>query len=98
RTHEDRIQRLRAAGVTDHELARLRSPIGLDLGARTPEETALSIVAEIVADRQGGSGLPLTSTGTSIHHDTVSVSGCRVREQPMPTAAPRLLEDSASAR
>ncbi|MFP1625181.1 XdhC family protein [Streptomyces sp. 5K101] len=98
RTHDDRIQRLRAAGVTDHELARLHSPIGLDLGAGTPEETALSIVAEIVADRQGGSGLPLASTRTPIHHDTASLSGCAVQEQPMPTAAPRLLDDSASVR
>ncbi|NED92622.1 XdhC/CoxF family protein, partial [Streptomyces sp. SID11233] len=46
RTHEDRLRRLRAEGLTEPELARLRSPIGLDLGARTPEETALSIVAE----------------------------------------------------
>ncbi|WP_198547448.1 XdhC family protein, partial [Streptomyces jeddahensis] len=82
RTHEDRIQRLRAAGVTDHQLARLRSPIGLDLGAGTPEETALSILAEIVADRQGGSGLPLASTPTPIHHDTASLSGRAAREQP----------------
>ncbi|MEU5210072.1 XdhC/CoxI family protein [Streptomyces sp. NPDC020742] len=70
RTHEDRNRRLREAGVTERELARLRSPIGLDLGARTPEETALSIAAEIVALRQGGTGLPLTGTGTPIHHDT----------------------------
>lgn len=98
RTHEDRIQRLRAAGATDQELARLRSPIGLDLGAGTPEETALSIVAKIVDDRQGGSGLPLASTRTPIHHDTAPLSGCAVREQPMPTAAPRLLDDSASVR
>ncbi|WP_079084818.1 XdhC family protein [Streptomyces dysideae] len=84
-THEDRTRRLRAAGVTDHELARLRSPIGLDLGARTPEETALSIVAELVADRQGGSGLPLAGTRSPIHHDTAPVSGCAARRQPMPT-------------
>ncbi|MET7617893.1 XdhC/CoxI family protein [Streptomyces sp. NPDC005408] len=69
RTHEDRNRRLREAGVTDGELARLRSPIGLDLGARTPEETALSIAAEIVAARRGGTGVPLTGSGTSIHHD-----------------------------
>ncbi|MYR45345.1 XdhC/CoxI family protein, partial [Streptomyces sp. SID5910] len=56
RTHLDREARLREAGVTDRELSRLRSPIGLDLGARTPEETALSIAAEIVAARRGGSG------------------------------------------
>ncbi|MGW6530259.1 XdhC family protein [Streptomyces venezuelae] len=70
RTHEDRNRRLRDEGVTEAELARLRSPIGLDLGARTPEETALSIAAEIVAVRQGGTGRPLTGALTPIHHDT----------------------------
>lgn len=70
RTHEDRNRRLREVGVTDRELARLRSPIGLDLGARTPEETALSIASEIVAARRGGTGVPLTGSGTPIHHDT----------------------------
>ncbi|EST38118.1 hypothetical protein N566_09230, partial [Streptomycetaceae bacterium MP113-05] len=69
RTHEDRLALLRAAGVTDPELARLRSPIGLDLGARTPEETAVSIAAEIVATRRGGSGAPLAGAHTPIHHD-----------------------------
>ncbi|RCV49501.1 XdhC family protein [Marinitenerispora sediminis] len=69
RTHEDRCRRLREAGVTGQELARLRSPIGLDLGARTPQETAVSIAAEIVALRRGGSGLPLTGAGMPIHHD-----------------------------
>ncbi|MFJ8357613.1 XdhC family protein [Streptomyces sp. NPDC093984] len=83
RTHEDRTRRLREAGVTDQELARLRSPIGLDLGARTPEETALSIVAEFVADRHGGSGLPLTSTPTPIHRDTAAASGGAVRQRPV---------------
>ncbi|MER7534058.1 XdhC/CoxI family protein [Streptomyces sp. NPDC097704] len=69
RTHEDRNERLRGVGVTELELARLRSPIGLDLGARTPEETALSIGAEIVANRRGGSGVSLTGAHTSIHHE-----------------------------
>ncbi|WP_310720002.1 XdhC family protein [Streptomyces lydicus] len=69
RTHEDRTARLREAGVGEAQLARLRSPIGLDLGARTPEETALSIAAEIVAVRQGGTGLPLTGSRTPIHQD-----------------------------
>ncbi|MFG3497111.1 XdhC family protein [Streptomyces sp. NPDC047928] len=69
RTHEDRNRRLRGVGVTELELARLRSPIGLDLGARTPEETALSIGAEIVAARRGGSGVSLTGAHTPIHHD-----------------------------
>ncbi|RLV09972.1 XshC-Cox1-family protein [Streptomyces griseocarneus] len=69
RTHEDRLRRLREAGVGERELDRLRSPIGLDLGARTPEETALSIAAEIVAARRGGTGVPLTGAHTPIHHD-----------------------------
>jgi xanthine dehydrogenase accessory factor len=72
RTHLDRNERLREVGVTELELARLRSPIGLDLGARTPEETALSIAAEIVAARRGGSGVPLTGAHTPIHHDGAS--------------------------
>ncbi|MFJ7112251.1 XdhC family protein [Streptomyces albogriseolus] len=69
RTHLDRDARLREAGLTERELARLRSPIGLDLGARTPEETALSIAAEIVAERRGGTGIALTGADTPIHHD-----------------------------
>ncbi|MFJ4952545.1 XdhC family protein [Streptomyces sp. NPDC088760] len=69
RTHEDRNRRLRSEGVTERELSRLRSPIGLDLGARTPEETALSIAAEIVAARRGGTGAPLTGGKTPIHHE-----------------------------
>ena len=56
RTHDDRLERLREAGLTDAELERLSSPIGLDLGARTPEETAVSIAAEIVALQWGGRG------------------------------------------
>ncbi|QNF94582.1 MULTISPECIES: XdhC family protein [Janibacter] len=67
RTHDDREARLREVGVTDEELARLRSPIGLDLGARTPEETAISIAAEFVAERWGGSGRPLAGRAGRIH-------------------------------
>ncbi len=67
RTHEDRLVRLKEAGLTDDELARLHSPIGLDLGARTPEETAVSIAAEIVQARWGGSGRHLASTDGPIH-------------------------------
>ncbi|OBG31829.1 XshC-Cox1 family protein, partial [Mycobacterium alsense] len=70
RTHDDRMNRLRAAGLTDAELDRLRSPIGLDLGARTPEETAVSIAADIIAKRWGGGGRPLAETAGRIHHDT----------------------------
>ncbi|MBV9026590.1 MAG: XdhC family protein [Streptomycetaceae bacterium] len=75
RTHLQRLHQLRDAGVTLLELARLHSPIGLDLGARTPEETALSITAEIVAHRCGGTGRPLTRSGGSIHHDTTPSAG-----------------------
>ncbi|KUH36196.1 MULTISPECIES: XdhC family protein [Streptomyces] len=78
RTHEDRNRRLREVGVTELELARLRSPIGLDLGARTPEETALSIAAEIVAARRGGSGASLTGAHTPIHHDGPSNPAGRI--------------------
>jgi xanthine dehydrogenase accessory factor len=71
RTHEDRLERLRAVGMTEAELARLRSPIGLDLGARTPEETAVSIAAELIQLRWGGTGRALTETDGRIHHETV---------------------------
>jgi xanthine dehydrogenase accessory factor len=68
RTHEDRMARLKEAGLTDDELARLASPVGLDLGARTPEETAISIAAEIIALRWGGGGERLGETEGRIHH------------------------------
>ena len=67
RTHDDRLARLREAGVTEDEIARLSSPIGLDLGARTPEETAISIAAEIIAGRWGGSGERLAGLEGRIH-------------------------------
>jgi xanthine dehydrogenase accessory factor len=69
RTHHDRLERLRAEGLTDAELARLSSPLGLDIGARTPEETAVSIAAEIIAARWGGSGRPLRETDGPIHRE-----------------------------
>ncbi|MFE6619054.1 XdhC family protein [Streptomyces sp. NPDC057740] len=78
RTHLDRNDRLREVGVSELELARLRSPIGLDLGARTPEETALSIAAEIVASRRGGSGVSLTGAHTPIHHDAAGRPAGRI--------------------
>jgi len=68
RTHDDREQQLRDRGMTDSQLARLHSPIGLDLGARTPEETAVSIAAEIIAGRWGGGGQQLTALAGAIHH------------------------------
>jgi xanthine dehydrogenase accessory factor len=68
RTAEDRHARLRDAGLTETEMARLSSPIGLDLGARTPEETAVSIAAEIIALRWGGDGGRLNAARGPIHH------------------------------
>lgn len=72
RTHDDRLKRLREAGMTEEELARLASPIGLDLGARTPEETAVSIAAEIIAARWGGGGARLAQTDGRIHHEVTA--------------------------
>ncbi|MGH3449488.1 MAG: XdhC family protein [Haloechinothrix sp.] len=68
RTHTDRLDRLRDEGVTEDQIARLSSPIGLDLGARTPEETAVSIAAELIASRTAGSGRPLSELSGPIHH------------------------------
>jgi xanthine dehydrogenase accessory factor len=67
-THQDRLERLRAAGLTSSDLSRLSSPVGLDLGASTPEETAVSIAAEIIAARSGGSGARLRDLDQPIHH------------------------------
>ena len=67
RTTADREERLREAGATDADIARIHAPIGLDLGARTPEETAVSIVAEIIQVRWGTSGVPLTCGTDPIH-------------------------------
>ena len=69
RTHADRVARLREAGVSEAELARLSSPIGLDLGARTPQETAVSMAAEIIALRWGGSGRRLSEVDGPVHHE-----------------------------
>ena len=68
RTHDDRLARLRELGLTDAELARLSSPIGLDLGARTPEETAISVAAEMIQLRWGGRGTRLSALAGPIHH------------------------------
>lgn len=67
RTHEDRVARLREAGVDQAGLARLRSPVGLDLGGRSPQETAVSIAAELVMTAHATSGRPLRETDGPIH-------------------------------
>jgi xanthine dehydrogenase accessory factor len=71
-THHDRLARLVQAGLTESELSRLSSPIGLDLGARTPEETAISIAAEIIAKRWEGGGRPLSETDGAIHRQPIA--------------------------
>jgi xanthine dehydrogenase accessory factor len=68
RTHDDRLARLHEVGLDDPAIARLASPIGLDIGARTPEETAISVAAEIVQARWGGSGRRLGVTAGPIHN------------------------------
>lgn len=72
RTHEDRLQRLREVGMSEQELARMSSPIGLDLGGRTPEEMAVSIAAEIIARMWGGTGQPLTTARAPIHREPLA--------------------------
>ncbi|MEZ3160524.1 XdhC/CoxI family protein [Microbacterium sp. BWT-B31] len=67
RTHADRTRRLLEAGLTQDEIDRVHSPIGLDLGARTPEETAVSIAAQIISGRWGGTGAQLSATAGPIH-------------------------------
>ena len=69
RTHDDRLERLREAGVPEEQIAKLSSPIGLDLGARTPEETAVSIAAEFIALQWGGDGKRLSEADGRIHRD-----------------------------
>ncbi|MDG4782159.1 XdhC family protein [Micromonospora sp. WMMD961] len=75
RTHEERVARLSAAGVTGAELGRLTAPTGLDLGARTPQETAVSIAAELVALRSGGTCRPLHTLRGPIHHSVAVPQG-----------------------
>jgi len=75
RTHDERVARLRERGLDDSRLARLSSPIGLDLGARTPEEIAIAIMAEVISLREGGTGLPLRDRDGDVHQRPgVSVS------------------------
>jgi xanthine dehydrogenase accessory factor len=67
RTHDNRTARLKEEGVTDEQLARISSPVGLDVGARTPEETAVAIAGEIIALRTGHSGSRLSERSGPIH-------------------------------
>ncbi|MGH3493571.1 MAG: XdhC family protein [Sciscionella sp.] len=73
KTHLQRLERLRQSGLTEWELDRLASPIGLDLGARTPEETAVSIAAEMIGLRWGGRGDRLSAMDGPIHRSELGV-------------------------
>jgi xanthine dehydrogenase accessory factor len=76
RTHANRIDELKALGVSDADLARISAPIGLDIGARTPEETAISIAAEIIALREQRGGGRLSEGSLPVHNarDPVNAS------------------------
>ncbi|MGO4246809.1 XdhC family protein [Paenarthrobacter sp. RAF54_2] len=79
RTAADRRERLMGLGHTDQSLAPLRSPIGLDLSASTPAETAVSIMAEIIAAKNQTSGLPLAHTSEPIHKGVLERAGYQLR-------------------
>lgn len=73
-THDRRVASLRERSVSPADIARLRSPIGLDIGSSTPEETAISILAEIIQARTSSSGAPLASTIGAIHRASDNAS------------------------
>ena len=74
RTHANRLAELRASGMSERDIMRISAPIGLDIGARTPEETAISIAAEIVAQREGRRGGRLTENTLPVHASRPAVS------------------------
>jgi xanthine dehydrogenase accessory factor len=67
KTHAKRMERLAEVGLHPDDLVRVMSPIGLDIGARTPEETAISICGEIIARRTGRAAQSLSTTTGAIH-------------------------------
>lgn len=75
RTQKRRVERLRDAGLDERSIASIHAPCGLDLGARTPSETAVSILAEVVAARTGRSAESLRDTSGSIHPESEALSG-----------------------
>jgi xanthine dehydrogenase accessory factor len=74
RTQDERFERLRAAGVDPQDLERIHAPCGLDIGARTPSETAVSILAEVIGTRSGREGDSLRRGGDPIHAHEVEVT------------------------
>jgi xanthine dehydrogenase accessory factor len=81
RTTEDRNERLRDAGVTDEQLARIYAPCGLDIGSSTVEETAVAILAEIVSSRAGRTGRPLRDGSGPIRRDRDRAAAGQIVEQ-----------------
>ncbi|MCR1983094.1 XdhC family protein, partial [Cellulosimicrobium cellulans] len=89
RSHAQRVAALRAEGVGEAALARLRSPIGLDLGAVTPEEVAVSVTAELVATRHGRSAVvPLSSSSGPLHAEPAARPDGAPTHRPHPEEAP----------
>jgi len=82
KTQADRRARLLDAGVSEEQLAQLRGPVGLDLGGRAPAETALAILAEVVAERYGGSGAPMRDRSKADREPTIRIA----HEPPVITA------------
>lgn len=77
RTQERRVERLRDAGLDERSIARIHAPCGLDVGARTPSETAISILAEVIAVRTGRTGESLRETSGPIHPHAAADAGAR---------------------
>jgi xanthine dehydrogenase accessory factor len=77
KTNEDRRRRLAEAGLSPDQIARLRAPIGLDIGAATPEEMAISILGEIIALRRGRQGGALTYASGRIRGEPEAVAAAR---------------------
>ena len=90
KTQADRRERLRAAGLSEAELARLHGPIGLDLGGRGAAEMALAILAEIVAERYGGSGRPLVERAATANQVAEAPSVAATSPAELSPAAPSL--------
>ena len=93
RTTEDRNRRLREAGVSDEEIARVYAPCGLDIGSSTVEETAVAILAEIIARRTGREGRPLRQGEGPIRRDRAESSA--LLSGPLRYATPRAEQSNA---
>jgi xanthine dehydrogenase accessory factor len=77
RTQQRRAERLRDTGLDERSIARIHAPCGLDVGARTPSETAISILAEVIAVRTGRTGASLRETSGPIHPKAAADAGAR---------------------